>query len=91
MVVVGTNFTSGLPRMAAATARQVSASMPWITPLLSASENPATPVDTPHTSWPRDLMASMVADPLPCAAAGGEKASPAPSSTAPNKAIRFIQ
>jgi len=77
--------------MAAATARQVSASMPWVTPLLSASENPATPVDTPQTSWPRDLMVSMVAEPLPCAIAGAAHAKAVPSSKAPERIVRFIR
>ncbi len=66
IVVVGTKRTLfASPRIAAATARQSSASMPLITPWLSASEKPATPVDTPQTSMPRALIASSVADPCP--------------------------
>ena len=64
--------------------------MPWVTPLLSASENPATPVETPQTSWPLDLMVSIVAEPLPCAMAGAEKARAAPSKAAPDRIVRFI-
>ena len=64
VVVVGTNFTlPASPRMVAAMVRQVSASMPRITPWLSAKEKPATPVDTPQASIPRLRIASMVGEP----------------------------
>src|SRR5262245_21730857 len=57
--VVGTNFTlSASPKIAAATARQVSTSSPVHLPWLSALAKPATPVLTPQMSCPRALTAS---------------------------------
>jgi len=46
--------------MLAAIALQKSTSSPLQLPALSACEKPASPVFTPQTSWPRDLIASMV-------------------------------
>ncbi len=73
-VVSGENFTLlASPNTAAAMAWQVSASMPFMTPWLSGSENPAVSPAVPHTSMPRAFTASSVCEPLACAWAGVAK------------------
>src|SRR5450830_1305943 len=47
-------------KVAAASALHTSTSSPDHLPLESAAEKPLTPVLTPHTIWPRALMASSV-------------------------------
>ena len=61
--------------------------MPWMTPLLSASEKPATPVETPQVSAPLALMSSIIFDPV-CAAAGWAMA--AASIAAPPSVSRLF-
>ena len=66
--VSGTYFTLDVSaKIAAARARQPSASRPFITPWLSGSEKPGVDPSTPQTSCPRALIASSVAEPLPSA------------------------
>src|SRR3990167_11450359 len=71
----GTHLTLlASPSIAAAMALQASTSRPDHLPWLSAAEKPARPSLTPHTSWPRALIASTV---LPACAGSAVMASAA--------------
>ena len=87
--VSGTYFTfSPSPRVAAATARHISTSMPDHFPLESAALKPAKPVCTPQMTCPRALMASSV---LPAWAGRAANAAIAATDAANNlKELDFI-
>src|SRR5690606_12452061 len=62
VALVGTKVTlEGSSKMAAATARQKSASKPVHSPLSLGAAKPARPVCTPHLSEPRAFTSSSVA------------------------------
>src|SRR5215831_4140076 len=74
------------PSTAAAMTRHMSTSKPVHLPSLSGIDQPATPVDTPHTSAPFLRIASTVgpavataANPAPTAAVSATAASPRPT------------
>src|SRR6478736_356064 len=72
------------PKMAAATARQESASMPRITPWLSGSEKLAELPITPQFSTPRALTAASVGDVV----AAGAWAQALPALAAPSASAK---